>query len=85
MIDDRRLVYGCYVCLFSLGLELHRPNLLLGLIIRQKLKRPHSASAGPSHTGETPESAPIVLPPDKKGKMESCTEEAAEEEMESNL
>lgn len=62
------------------GLELHRPNLLLGLIIRQKLKRPHSASAGPSHTGETPESAPIVLPPDKKGKMESCTEEAAEEE-----
>ncbi|XP_029339218.1 PHD finger protein 3 isoform X5 [Mus caroli] len=62
------------------GLELHRPNLLLGLIIRQKLKRQHSASAGPSHTGETPESAPIALPPDKKGKMESCTEEAAEEE-----
>ncbi|XP_021053402.1 PHD finger protein 3 isoform X2 [Mus pahari] len=62
------------------GLELHRPNLLLGLIIRQKLKRQHSASAGPSHTAETPEGAPIALPPDKKGKMESCTEEAAEEE-----
>lgn len=62
------------------GLELHRPNLLLGLIIRQKLKRQHSASAGPSHAAETPESAPISLPPDKKGKMESSTEEAAEEE-----
>ncbi|XP_028631220.1 PHD finger protein 3 isoform X2 [Grammomys surdaster] len=62
------------------GLELHRPNLLLGLIIRQKLKRQHSASAGPSHTADTPESAPIALPPDKKSKMESSTEEAAEEE-----
>ncbi|XP_034377226.1 PHD finger protein 3 isoform X2 [Arvicanthis niloticus] len=62
------------------GLELHRPNLLLGLIIRQRLKRQHSASAGPSHTAETPESAPIALPPDKKSKMESSTEEAAEEE-----
>ncbi|XP_027248628.1 PHD finger protein 3 isoform X5 [Cricetulus griseus] len=62
------------------GLELHRPNLLLGLIIRQKLKRPHSASAGPSHTTETPETAPVALPPDKKGKMESSMEETAEEE-----
>ncbi|XP_052601212.1 PHD finger protein 3 isoform X5 [Peromyscus californicus insignis] len=62
------------------GLELHRPNLLLGLIIRQKLKRQHSASAGPSHTAETPETAPVGLPPDKKGKMESSTEETAEEE-----
>ncbi|XP_055462189.1 PHD finger protein 3 isoform X2 [Psammomys obesus] len=62
------------------GLELHRPNLLLGLIIRQKLKRQHSASASSSHTAETPENAPIALPPDKKGKMESSAEEAAEEE-----
>ncbi|XP_040585101.1 PHD finger protein 3 isoform X3 [Mesocricetus auratus] len=62
------------------GLELHRPNLLLGLIIRQKLKRPHSASAGPSHTTETPETAPVALPPDKKSKMESSMEETAEEE-----
>ncbi|XP_031224826.1 PHD finger protein 3, partial [Mastomys coucha] len=62
------------------GLELHRPNLLLGLIIRQRLKRQHSASAGPSHTSETPESAPTTVPPDKKGKMDSSTEEAAEEE-----
>ncbi|XP_051008961.1 PHD finger protein 3 isoform X2 [Acomys russatus] len=62
------------------GLELHRPNLLLGLIIRQKLKRQHSASAGPSHTSEAPESAPIALPPDKRGKVESSAEEAAEDE-----
>lgn len=62
------------------GLELHRPNLLLGLIIRQKLKRQHSAGAGPSHTAETSESTPLALHPDKKGKMEPSTEEAAEEE-----
>ncbi|XP_017658174.1 PHD finger protein 3 isoform X2 [Nannospalax galili] len=62
------------------GLELHRPNLLLGLIIRQKLKRQHSASAGPSHTAEAPESVPIALPPDKKSKTESAAEEAPEEE-----
>ncbi|CAH7224021.1 PHD finger protein 3 isoform X2 [Phodopus roborovskii] len=61
------------------GLELHRPNLLLGLIIRQKLKRPHSASAGPSHT-DTPDAVPVALPPDKKGKMESSMEDTAEEE-----
>eukprot|EP00069_Balaena_mysticetus_P022394 bmy_14225T0 len=62
------------------GLELHRPNLLLGLIIRQKLKRQHSASASASHTAEVPESAPVALPPDKKSKIEVSTEEAAEEE-----
>ncbi|ELV13035.1 PHD finger protein 3 [Tupaia chinensis] len=62
------------------GLELHRPNLLLGLIIRQKLKRQHSASASTTHTAEAAESAPIALPPDKKGKIEVSTEETAEEE-----
>ncbi|XP_036074983.1 PHD finger protein 3 isoform X3 [Rousettus aegyptiacus] len=76
------------------GLELHRPNLLLGLIIRQKLKRQHSASAGASastsastgagasasHTAENPESVPMALPPDKKTKIDISTEEAAEEE-----
>ncbi|XP_023368899.1 PHD finger protein 3 isoform X4 [Otolemur garnettii] len=60
------------------GLELHRPNLLLGLIIRQKLKRQHSASAG--HTAEAPESIPVALPPDKKTRMEISAEEAPEEE-----
>ncbi|XP_066867495.1 PHD finger protein 3 isoform X2 [Kogia breviceps] len=60
------------------GLELHRPNLLLGLIIRQKLKRQHSAGA--SHTAEMPESVPVTLPPDKKSKVEVSTEEAAAEE-----
>uniref|UniRef100_M3Z9Y0 PHD finger protein 3 n=1 Tax=Nomascus leucogenys TaxID=61853 RepID=M3Z9Y0_NOMLE len=62
------------------GLELHRPNLLLGLIIRQKLKRQHSACASTSHIAETPESAPVALPPDKKSKIEVSTEEAPEEE-----
>ncbi|XP_037375820.1 PHD finger protein 3 isoform X1 [Talpa occidentalis] len=62
------------------GLELHRPNLLLGLIIRQKLKRQHSASTSTSHTAEAPESVPIALPPDKKSKMEVSTEDAPEEE-----
>ncbi|XP_063112999.1 PHD finger protein 3 isoform X3 [Cavia porcellus] len=62
------------------GLELHRPNLLLGLIIRQKLKRQHSASIGTCHTAEATESVQIVLPPDKKPKIEASTEEAPEEE-----
>nr|XP_012629320.1 PHD finger protein 3 isoform X1 [Microcebus murinus]XP_012629323.1 PHD finger protein 3 isoform X1 [Microcebus murinus] len=62
------------------GLELHRPNLLLGLIIRQKLKRQHSATASTSHTAEASESIPIALPPDKKSKTEGSTEEAPEEE-----
>ncbi|XP_045429012.1 PHD finger protein 3 isoform X3 [Pipistrellus kuhlii] len=60
------------------GLELHRPNLLLGLIIRQKLKRQHSASA--SHTAETSENVPVALPPEKKSKTEVSSEEAPEEE-----
>ncbi|XP_027457113.1 PHD finger protein 3 isoform X2 [Zalophus californianus] len=62
------------------GLELHRPNLLLGLIIRQKLKRQHSASASTSHTAETSESVPMALPPDKKSKIDVSTEETPEEE-----
>ncbi|KAM9233888.1 PHD finger protein 3 isoform 1-T1 [Dugong dugon] len=62
------------------GLELHRPNLLLGLIIRQKLKRQHSASASAGHTAEAPESVPMSLPPDKKSKIEVSAEEAPEEE-----
>ena len=62
------------------GLELHRPNLLLGLIIHQKLKRQHSASGGAAHTAEMSESIPVTLPPDKKSKIEVSTEGAAEEE-----
>ncbi|XP_023591626.1 PHD finger protein 3 isoform X2 [Trichechus manatus latirostris] len=62
------------------GLELHRPNLLLGLIIRQKLKRQHSASASTGHAAEAPESVPMSLPPDKKSKIEVSAEEAPEEE-----
>lgn len=64
------------------GLELHRPNLLLGLIIRQRLKRQHSANAGAGagRTAETSDSAPVTVPPDKKSKTEVSTEGAAEEE-----
>ncbi|KAM6184550.1 PHD finger protein 3 isoform 2-T2 [Rhynchocyon petersi] len=62
------------------GLELHRPNLLLGLIIRQKLKRQHSASVSTSHSAETSETIPMTLPPDKKSKIEVSTEDAPEEE-----
>ncbi|XP_012874642.1 PREDICTED: PHD finger protein 3 isoform X1 [Dipodomys ordii] len=59
------------------GLEVHRPNLLLGLIIRQKLRRQHGASG---HAVEAPLSAPVALPPDKKSKTETPTDEAPEEE-----
>ncbi|KAJ6665865.1 hypothetical protein lerEdw1_001337 [Lerista edwardsae] len=53
------------------GIEVHRPNLLLGLIIRQKLKRPISAVANTSTspTEESPESGPVNLPPEKKSKL----------------
>ncbi|XP_042312076.1 PHD finger protein 3 isoform X2 [Sceloporus undulatus] len=44
------------------GIEVHRPNLLLGLIIRQKLKR--QISAVTSHAEESPEG----VTPEKKSK-----------------
>ncbi|XP_039221034.1 PHD finger protein 3 isoform X1 [Crotalus tigris] len=49
------------------GIEVHRPNLLLGLIIRQKLKRQISAVANSTvtHAEESPEN----LQPEKKGKL----------------
>lgn len=45
--------------------------MLLGLIIRQKLKRPISAVANTSTspTEESPESGPVNLPPEKKSKL----------------
>uniref|UniRef100_A0A8D2LZ75 PHD finger protein 3 n=1 Tax=Varanus komodoensis TaxID=61221 RepID=A0A8D2LZ75_VARKO len=48
------------------GIEVHRPNLLLGLIIRQKLKRQFSAitNTSSSHAEEGPEN----LLPEKKNK-----------------
>ncbi|XP_062981088.1 PHD finger protein 3 isoform X2 [Elgaria multicarinata webbii] len=48
------------------GIEVHRPNLLLGLIIRQKLKRQISAvgNTSTSHAEEGPEN----MPPEKKSK-----------------
>ncbi|XP_034292566.1 PHD finger protein 3 isoform X1 [Pantherophis guttatus] len=48
------------------GIEVHRPNLLLGLIIRQKLKRQISAVANSTMTHA--EEGPENLQPEKKSK-----------------
>ncbi|NWS65736.1 PHF3 protein, partial [Crotophaga sulcirostris] len=52
------------------GIEIHRPNLLLGLIIRQKMKRQITAvaSATSSFVDEASESTLSNLPPEKKSK-----------------
>nr|XP_027310850.2 PHD finger protein 3 isoform X1 [Anas platyrhynchos] len=52
------------------GIELHRPNLLLGLIIRQKMKRQITAVASvtSSFADEASESTLSSLPPEKKSK-----------------
>uniref|UniRef100_A0A670YND2 PHD finger protein 3 n=1 Tax=Pseudonaja textilis TaxID=8673 RepID=A0A670YND2_PSETE len=49
------------------GIEVHRPNLLLGLIIRQKLKRQISAVANSTMTQA--EEGPENLQPEKKSKL----------------
>ncbi|XP_007424083.1 PHD finger protein 3 isoform X1 [Python bivittatus] len=49
------------------GIEVHRPNLLLGLIIRQKLKRQISAVANSTMTHA--EEGPENLQPEKKSKL----------------
>ncbi|NWT52517.1 PHF3 protein, partial [Erythrocercus mccallii] len=52
------------------GIEIHRPNLLLGLIIRQKMKRQVSAvsSVTSSFADEAAEGTLSSLPPEKKSK-----------------
>ncbi|KFU95294.1 PHD finger protein 3 [Chaetura pelagica] len=52
------------------GIEIHRPNLLLGLIIRQKMKRQITAvtSVTSSFVDEGSESTLSNLPPEKKSK-----------------
>ncbi|XP_057270078.1 PHD finger protein 3 isoform X1 [Pezoporus wallicus] len=52
------------------GIEIHRPNLLLGLIIRQKMKRQITtvASVTDSFVDEASESTLSNLPPEKKSK-----------------
>ncbi|XP_060091363.1 PHD finger protein 3 isoform X2 [Heteronotia binoei] len=72
------------------GIEVHRPNLLLGLIIRQKLKRQINAvaNASTSHTEESLESSSISLPPEKKSKLskpEVLHSEAIEKEEENDF
>ncbi|XP_077163872.1 PHD finger protein 3 isoform X3 [Paroedura picta] len=72
------------------GIEVHRPNLLLGLIIRQKLKRQTSAAgnASTSPTEESLESGSTSLPPEKKSKLskpEVVLSEAMEKEEENDF
>ncbi|NXN33465.1 PHF3 protein, partial [Nycticryphes semicollaris] len=52
------------------GIEIHRPNLLLGLIIRQKMKRQITAVASvtSSFVDEASESTSSNMPPEKKSK-----------------
>ncbi|NXY24703.1 PHF3 protein, partial [Atrichornis clamosus] len=73
------------------GIEIHRPNLLLGLIIRQKMKRQITAvsSVTSSFADEAAESTSSSLPPEKKSKPSkpevSHHELALEEEEENNF
>ncbi|NXV10378.1 PHF3 protein, partial [Cettia cetti] len=73
------------------GIEIHRPNLLLGLIIRQKMKRQISAvsSVTSSFADEAAESTLSSLPPEKKSKPSkpevSHHDLALEEEEENNF
>ncbi|NXL31928.1 PHF3 protein, partial [Glaucidium brasilianum] len=71
------------------GIEIHRPNLLLGLIIRQKMKRQITAvaSVASSFVDEASESTLSNLPPEKKSKPnkpEVSHHELALEEEEEN-
>ncbi|KAK4824021.1 hypothetical protein QYF61_009612, partial [Mycteria americana] len=71
------------------GIEIHRPNLLLGLIIRQKMKRQITAVASvtSSFVDEASESTLSNLPPEKKSKPnkpEISHHELALEEEEEN-
>ncbi|XP_010190990.1 PREDICTED: PHD finger protein 3, partial [Mesitornis unicolor] len=71
------------------GIEIHRPNLLLGLIIRQKMKRqvPAVASVTSSFADEASESTVSNVPPEKKSKPskpEVSHHELALEEEEEN-
>ncbi|XP_031467029.1 PHD finger protein 3 isoform X1 [Phasianus colchicus] len=73
------------------GIEIHRPNLLLGLIIRQKMKRQISAvtSVTSSFADEVSESTLSSMPPEKKSKPSkpevSHNELALEEEEENDF
>ncbi|XP_030346281.1 PHD finger protein 3 isoform X1 [Strigops habroptila] len=71
------------------GIEIHRPNLLLGLIIRQKMKRQITAVASVTNSfvDEASESTLSNLPPEKKSKPnkpEVSHHELALEEEEEN-
>ncbi|NXO68760.1 PHF3 protein, partial [Phainopepla nitens] len=73
------------------GIEIHRPNLLLGLIIRQKMKRQITAvsSVTSSFADEAAESTLSSMPPEKKSKPSkpevSHHDLALEEEEENNF
>ncbi|KAG8444874.1 hypothetical protein GDO86_009868 [Hymenochirus boettgeri] len=57
------------------GLELHRPNLLLGLIIRQKVKRLHSTSLD-----DEPSGALLGTPVEKMSKIEFVNDDEEEDD-----
>ncbi|KAM8954346.1 PHD finger protein 3 isoform 2-T2 [Pelodytes ibericus] len=61
------------------GLEVHRPNLLLALIIRQKVKRQHSASLDDEPAGTL-----INIPTEKKSKIEVAADDDDDEEDDEN-
>ncbi|NXP09076.1 PHF3 protein, partial [Thinocorus orbignyianus] len=73
------------------GIEIHRPNLLLGLIIRQKMKRQITAvsSVASSFVDEVSESTLSNVPPEKRSKPSkpdvSHHELALEEEEENDF
>ncbi|CAH2248802.1 PHD finger 3 isoform X1 [Pelobates cultripes] len=57
------------------GLEVHRPNLLLALIIRQKVKRQHSLNLD-----DEPPGALINVPSEKKSRIEIAEEDDEEDD-----
>ncbi|XP_053566386.1 PHD finger protein 3 isoform X2 [Bombina bombina] len=57
------------------GLEVHRPNLLLALIIRQKMKRPHIPSLD-----EEPVGTILTVPSDKKSRVGIADEDDEEDD-----
>ncbi|KAM4693561.1 PHD finger protein 3 isoform 2-T2 [Discoglossus pictus] len=57
------------------GLEAHRPNLLLALIIRQKMKRLHSTSLDEESAGLI-----VSIPTEKKSRLEVANEDEEEDD-----
>ncbi|XP_069830681.1 PHD finger protein 3 isoform X2 [Dendropsophus ebraccatus] len=61
------------------GLEARRPNLLLALIIRQKVKRQHSTSIDDEHLGS------LLNVPEKKSKVEADDDDNEDDDEENDF